>query len=46
MADTVAQVFCRLWRATLIRNDEQQRNFDSSQPGFCILAAVATSCDF
>src|SRR5215471_8925880 len=30
----VAKVFCRLWRATLIRNDEQQRNFDSLQPGF------------
>src|SRR5215469_8916329 len=25
----VAKVFCRLWRATLIRNDEQQCNFDS-----------------
>jgi hypothetical protein len=34
MADTVAKVFCQLWRATLIRNDEQQRNFDSLQPGF------------
>jgi hypothetical protein len=34
MADTVAKVFCRLWRATLIRHDEQQRNFDSLQPGF------------
>jgi hypothetical protein len=34
MADTVAKVFCRLWRTTLIRNDEQQRNFDSLQPEF------------
>jgi hypothetical protein len=29
MADTVAKVFCWLWRATLILNGEQQRNFDS-----------------
>jgi hypothetical protein len=34
MADTVAKVFCGLWRATSIRNDEPQRNFDSLQPGF------------
>jgi hypothetical protein len=34
MADTVAKVFCRLLRATLIRNDAQQRNFDSLQPEF------------
>jgi hypothetical protein len=34
LADAVAKVFCRLWRATLIRNDEQQRSFDSLQSGF------------
>jgi hypothetical protein len=34
LADCVAKLFCRLYRATLIRRRVPQRNFDSLHPRF------------